>query len=80
MTGTPLETLPRRTASARSYATQVDAVADKPRTWPRYGNRARRYVFPRFPFILVYRLRGDEVEILTVAHGRRRPGYWWSRL
>jgi plasmid stabilization system protein ParE len=29
----------------------------------------RRYVFPRFPFILVYRLRGDEVEILAVAHG-----------
>jgi|SRR3990172_6613667 len=58
----------------------VDAVAHNPLTWPRHGRRARRYVFPRFPFSLVYRVRGDEVEVLAVAHGRRRPGYWRSRL
>jgi plasmid stabilization system protein ParE len=32
----------------------IDAVAASPRTWPRYGSRARRYVFPRYPFSLVY--------------------------
>jgi hypothetical protein len=37
-------------------------------------------VFPRYPFSLVYILRGDDVEIVAVAHGRRRPGYWRSRL
>ncbi len=58
----------------------VDAVAENPRTWPRHGSRARRYVFPRFPFTLVYRLRGNDVEVIAVAHGRRRPGYWRSRL
>src|SRR2546428_1437957 len=58
----------------------VDAVASNPHTWPRHGSRARRYVFPRFPFSLVYRLRGNEVEVIAVAHGRRRPGYWRSRL
>jgi plasmid stabilization system protein ParE len=58
----------------------VDVVADNPLTWPRHGRGARRYVFPRFPFSLVYRMRGDEVEVLAVAHGRRRPGYWRSRL
>jgi toxin ParE1/3/4 len=58
----------------------VDAVALNPLTWPRHGRHARRYVFPRFPFSLVYRLRGDEIEIIAVAHGRRRPGYWRSRL
>ena len=58
----------------------VDAVANSPLTWPRHGRHARRYVFPRFPFSLVYRMRGDEIEIIAVAHGRRRPGYWRSRL
>ena len=58
----------------------VDAVAHNPLTWPRHGPYARRYVFPSFPFSLVYRMRGDEVEIIAVAHGRRRPGYWRSRL
>src|SRR3989442_15038596 len=58
----------------------VAAVAENPRAWLRYGDRARRYVFPRFPFSLVYVLRGDDVEVIAVAHGRRRPGYWQSRL
>ena len=58
----------------------VDVVTNNPLTWPRHGRRARRYVFPRFPFSLVYRLRGDEIEVIAVAHGRRRPAYWRSRL
>jgi plasmid stabilization system protein ParE len=58
----------------------IDAIASNPRTWPRYGNRARRYVFPRYPFSVVYLLRGDVIEVVAVAHGRRRPGYWRSRL
>lgn len=58
----------------------VEAVAENPGTWPRYGRRARRYLFPRFPFSLVYVVRGDEVEVVAVAHAKRRPGYWRSRL
>jgi len=58
----------------------VEAVAENPRTWPRHGTRARRYIFPRFPFSLVYVRRDDEVEVVAVAHGRRRPGYWRSRI
>ena len=58
----------------------IEAVAASPGTWPRFGGRARRYVFPRYPFSLVYLLRGDAIEVVAVAHGRRRPGYWRSRL
>ena len=58
----------------------LDVVVESPQTWPRYGRRARRYVFPRYPFTLVYILRGDVIEVVAVAHGRRRPGYWRSRL
>jgi plasmid stabilization system protein ParE len=58
----------------------VDAVAENPGTWPRQGHRARRYVFPRFPFSLVYVLRRDDVEVVAVAHAKRRPGYWRSRV
>ena len=58
----------------------IEVVTANPRAWPRYGSRARRYVFPRYPFSLVYLLRGDRIEVVAVAHGRRRPGYWRSRL
>jgi hypothetical protein len=34
----------------------------------------------RFPFSRLFRLlAGDVVEILAVAHVRRRPGYWRRR-
>jgi plasmid stabilization system protein ParE len=58
----------------------VDAVTANPHAWPRYGSRVRHYVFPRYPFSLVYLVRGDDIQVVAVAHGRRRPGYWRSRL
>ncbi|HEY5870936.1 MAG TPA: type II toxin-antitoxin system RelE/ParE family toxin [Candidatus Tectomicrobia bacterium] len=39
----------------------------------------RRYLFPHFPFSLVYRVRDEEIEIVAVAHHRKQPGYWRSR-
>jgi plasmid stabilization system protein ParE len=57
----------------------VDRVRDAPERWPRIAGRMRRYVFPRFPFSLVYRLTRTEIEVIAVAHHRRKPGYWRSR-
>jgi toxin ParE1/3/4 len=37
---------------------------------------ARRLVLRRFPFNLVYRVVADEVQVIAIAHHRRRPGYW----
>jgi len=74
----------RNVAAAQGFREElrqaVDAVAASPQTWPRYGSRARRYVFPRYPFSLVYIVRDADIEVVAVAHGRRRPGYWRSRL
>jgi plasmid stabilization system protein ParE len=73
----------RSLAAARGFREELthalDAVTEDPERWPRYGANARRYLFPRFPFSLIYRVRDDEVEVLAVAHGKRRPGYWQSR-
>jgi plasmid stabilization system protein ParE len=33
----------------------------------------------RFPFVLFYRVRGTVVQIVAVAHKRKRPGYWRRR-
>jgi toxin ParE1/3/4 len=50
-----------------------------PRVSPRH--RVHRYLLKRFPFALVYRLVGEgELEVLAVAHQKRRPGYWTRRL
>ena len=40
----------------------------------------RRYRVPGFPFNILYRIAGDDIEVLVVAPHRRRPGYWLGRL
>ncbi len=57
----------------------VNAVVAAPERWSEGAGALRRYVFQsRYPYILVYRLIPD-MEIVAVAHQRRRPGYWCNR-
>lgn len=58
----------------------VSAIAEAPERWPIYFSRYRRYVLHQFPFSIVYRDLEEEVFVLAVAHGHRRPGYWRKRL
>jgi len=39
----------------------------------------RRVVVTRFPYQVVYRLGQDDLEIVAIAHLKRRPGYWKHR-
>jgi plasmid stabilization system protein ParE len=57
----------------------IAAVAESPERWPEYAGGTRRYLLKRFPFLLVYRVKNGDVQVLAVAHGRRRPGYWRNR-
>jgi plasmid stabilization system protein ParE len=44
-----------------------------------YLENCRRILLHRFPFFIVYRFRQARIEIVAVAHARRRPGYWRER-
>lgn len=39
----------------------------------------RRILVRRFPYELIYSVRGNTLRIIAVAHGHRRPGYWIDR-
>ena len=73
----------RNLLAARAFTQElnhsVEMVLEGPERWPRFGPAARRYVMPRFPFSLIYRLREQGVEIVAIAHHKRKPGYWHSR-
>lgn len=44
------------------------------------GIRGSRWIpLKRFPYTLHYRLVGEVIDILAVAHQKRRPGYWRRR-
>ncbi len=40
----------------------------------------RRILVSKFPYSLVYLVLEDEIRVLAVAHGSKRPGYWTRRL
>jgi hypothetical protein len=39
----------------------------------------RRARLQEYPLSIIYRERGGEIQVLAVAHDRRRPGYWTRR-
>lgn len=47
-------------------------------TW-RDDHAYRRMLLTRFPYVIFFRIDADAVEIVAVAHARRRPGYWAER-
>jgi toxin ParE1/3/4 len=40
----------------------------------------RRALIRRFPYAVIFMVRGDLVEIIAVAHTSRRPNYWLDRV
>ena len=69
--------------AARGFLLALDdavrAVMLAPEIAPLESYGCRRYLLPnRYPFTLVYRLTPD-IEVVAVAHQRRRPEYWQQR-
>ena len=46
----------------------------------RTGGRVRRFPLQHFPFFLIYRVRDDDMQIVALAHKRRKPNYWRQRV
>jgi len=68
-----------RSVAAEFRATVSGLIRDivrDPQRWPKYLYGTRRLVLHRFPFSIVYLDKADVVDIVAVAHGKRRPGYW----
>jgi plasmid stabilization system protein ParE len=57
----------------------IGAIRDNPQRWPRHVHSTRKYLLRRFPYGVIYRMTDAAIEVVAVAHGRRRPGYWKTR-
>ncbi|MGH8317607.1 MAG: type II toxin-antitoxin system RelE/ParE family toxin [Steroidobacteraceae bacterium] len=73
----------RNPRAAEMFLDELDfaiaRVAENPQRWPQLRGRFRRYIFPKFPFSLVYRFTPTSIEVVAVAHHRRKPAYWKLR-
>ena len=57
----------------------VDRLLEFPESAPVLKENVRGMAIARFPYTLVYRIEGDLILILAVAHQKQRPYYWVDR-
>ena len=55
------------------------ALTRNPQRFPTYLHGTRRTLLDSYPFFVVFREVPDAIQILAVAHAKRRPGYWQNR-
>lgn len=66
-------------AFVAEFERAANLVLANPQLGAVFRGTRRRYIFRRFPYSIVYRATIEELQILAVAHQRRRPGYWTHR-
>jgi plasmid stabilization system protein ParE len=58
----------------------VQQISSSPALWPPYLLGTRVYRLRRFPYLVVYRELGATIQVIAVAHQRKKPGYWRRRI
>ena len=73
----------RSADAANAFLAELDAGIESiriaPDLYPSYLHGTRRYLMRRFPYLIIYRAMSAMIEVVAVAHARRRPGYWKTR-
>jgi plasmid stabilization system protein ParE len=78
----------RRPGLGDEFLAALDEALERIELNPDLGSRppsvssedVRRMIMRRFPYDVVYIELSDRIQVLAVAHERRRPGYWVDRI
>ena len=63
-----------------AFAATVERIGQSPEQFPPCDEEGYRFaLLERYPYSLIYRIRGETVQVIAVAHARRKPGYWSRR-
>jgi plasmid stabilization system protein ParE len=64
----------------RDLQTTTAFIAERPRSGKPLTPTVRKARLRTFQYNVIYVIDSGEIVIVAVAHHRRRPGYWRSRL
>ena len=64
----------------KEVADAIARILKYPEGWTRLSKRTRRCRTRRFPYGVIYQIRGDKILVVAVAHLRRKPFYWRDRV
>lgn len=57
----------------------LDLLCTHPKLGAPWRSGRRRFPLRRFPYSIIYYIKGDELRVIALAHHRRRPDYWAGR-
>lgn len=57
----------------------IDFIQANPESYPRIHKVVRKCLMRQFPYSLLYSINDNAINILAVAHHKRRPYYWRLR-
>ena len=55
-------------------------IASHPQLYPAYTKKTRRRILAGFPYSVIFQEKDDIILVVSVAHSKRRPGYWRGRI
>jgi len=58
----------------------IERIVQHPQAWVSLSKRTRRCRTNRFPYGILYQVRGDMILIVAVMHQHRDPESWKTRL
>lgn len=58
----------------------IERIIEFPKAFFKQSENTRRCITNRFPFVVIYQIKKDEIFIAAIAHLARKPGYWKERL
>jgi toxin ParE1/3/4 len=63
----------------RAFDQAIDFITANPTMFPLCDERHRFVMLKRYPYGLVYRVDGESVKVIAVAHSKRLPRLWSGR-
>jgi toxin ParE1/3/4 len=57
----------------------LDLIRRSPLQFPVRKQKVRSAILRRFPYSIIFRDTSEEIQIIAVAHAKRRPNYWAKR-
>ena len=67
-------------AFSKEVYSAIQRIIHFPSAWSKFSKNTRRCLTNRFPYGVIYQMKGEEIIIIAVMQLNREPRYWDKRM